>query len=80
MKTTGIVKPIDHLHRLAIPKDILAAVNFKKYDNIEFSIDGDSLILKRIPASCIFCDCEENLTEFNEAHICSDCIFKIKQL
>lgn len=80
MKTTGIVKTIDNLNRIGIPKDILEAVNFAKYDNIEFSIDGNSLILRRVPDTCVFCDCQENLTEFNETHICADCISRIKQL
>lgn len=80
MKTTGIVKQIDNLNRIGIPKDILEAVNFSKYDNIEFSIDGNSLILKRVPDTCVFCDCAENLTEFGGTYICTECVSKIKQM
>ena len=72
MKNTGMVKKIDELGRLVIPKDIRLALGIDK-ENVEFFMDGDKLIVTKWNAHCIFCGGTDDLAEHKEKLICSAC-------
>ena len=46
MRATGIVRRIDDLGRIVIPKDIRKTMGIKDGDPFEIFIDGDSIIYK----------------------------------
>ena len=72
MKTTGMVKRVDDLGRLVIPKEIRLALGIDK-ENVEFYMDGDKLIVKKWNAHCVFCGGTDELAEYKEKFICSAC-------
>jgi len=72
MKSTGMVKKIDDLGRLVIPKEIRNALGIDK-ENVEFFMDGDKLIVQKWTAHCIFCGSTDDLVEYKEKLICSTC-------
>jgi len=45
MKSTGIVRRIDDLGRVVIPKETRRMLDIKEGDPIEFYVDGDKIIL-----------------------------------
>ncbi|MDD2435859.1 MAG: stage V sporulation T C-terminal domain-containing protein [Bacilli bacterium] len=47
MKTTGIVRRIDELGRIVIPKEIRKNLRIKDGENLEISIDDKDIILKK---------------------------------
>ena len=47
MKATGIVRRLDDLGRLVIPKEIRKIYKLKEGDSIEFFVNEDSAILYR---------------------------------
>ena len=47
MKTTGIVRRIDDLGRIVIPKEIRKNFRINDGENIEIFIDGENIILKK---------------------------------
>lgn len=47
MKTTGIVRRIDDLGRIVIPKEIRKNFRISDGENIEIFIDGENIILKK---------------------------------
>ena len=46
MRTTGIVRRIDDLGRIAIPKEIRQTLNIKEGDPLEMFVDEEGLILQ----------------------------------
>ena len=73
MKALGINKKIDELGRIVIPKDVRKALGVENSDYLQFFIDGDSLILKKLGNGCEFCGSESALFEFKGKFICSEC-------
>ncbi|MGZ9869562.1 AbrB/MazE/SpoVT family DNA-binding domain-containing protein [Priestia endophytica] len=55
MKTTGIVRKIDELGRIVIPKELRKALNLEKRDPVEIFVDGEQIVLKKYqhPQACI---------------------------
>ncbi len=47
MKTTGIIRRIDELGRIVIPKEIRRSLRIKESESIEIFIDDESIILKK---------------------------------
>ncbi|MDD3821633.1 MAG: stage V sporulation T C-terminal domain-containing protein [Bacilli bacterium] len=47
MKTTGIVRRIDDLGRVVIPKEIRKTLRIREGENLEITIERDNIILKK---------------------------------
>ena len=47
MKTTGVIRRIDELGRIVIPKEIRKSLRIKNGESLEVYLDGDSIILKK---------------------------------
>lgn len=47
MKATGIIRRLDDLGRLVIPKEIRKQYRLKEGDSIEFYIENDKIILQK---------------------------------
>ena len=47
MRTTGIIRRIDDLGRIAIPKEIRNGLGIKECDQMEFFVDKENIVLKK---------------------------------
>lgn len=47
MTTSGIIRRIDELGRIVIPKEIRKSLRIKNGDNLEIVVDGESIMLKK---------------------------------
>ena len=47
MKSTGVVRRIDELGRIVIPKEIRKNMRIKSGDNLEIFLEGDSILLRK---------------------------------
>lgn len=45
----GIVRSVDDLGRVPIPKEIRRTLKIREGDQVSISVDGDSVIFKRVP-------------------------------
>ena len=80
MKSTGIVRNIDELGRIVVPKEMRNKMNFKNADPIEIYVEDDKIILKKYEAVCLFCGNSENLLDFKEKKLCKSCAGAIAAL
>ena len=74
MKATGIVRNIDELGRIVIPKEMRKKMDIQSNDPVEIYVDDDKIILTKYAPSCIFCGGSDDLTVFKDKKICSECI------
>ena len=51
MKTTGIIRRIDELGRIVIPKEIRKNLRIKNGESLEIYLENDSIILKKYSQS-----------------------------
>lgn len=77
MKSTGVIRSLDSLGRVVIPVEIRRNLDIKREDAIEFCVENDNIILKKVTDSCVFCGSRENVLEFKEKHVCADCMAAI---
>ena len=82
MKATGIVRRIDDLGRIVIPKELRRTYGIKEGDPLEIFAADDQLVLKKylgaIP-TCVRCGASENLIPDESIAICWKCAGKIAE-
>ena len=78
MKSTGIVRKIDELGRVVLPKEIRDVLDIKEKDAIEIFTDNDKIILQKYQPSCIFCGDADDIVFFGNKRVCRACIEKMK--
>lgn len=79
MISIGIVRKIDQLGRIVLPKEIRHSLDIEIGSPLEFLIDEDMIVLKKYTPGCIFCGEIGNLKIFNQKNICSNCINDIRK-
>ncbi len=80
MKSTGIIRRVDELGRIVIPKEIRDQFGIMEKDPIEIFVEGGSIILKQYNPSCIFCGNAKNITVYRDKLLCEKCISTISKL
>mgnify|MGYP004570796307 FL=1 len=80
MKSTGIVRKLDELGRVVIPKEIRNKLDIEEKDPIEIYLDGSSIILRKFETGCIFCNNSKDLVTFKDKLICQKCLSKISEI
>lgn len=80
MKSTGIVRKIDDLGRIVIPKEIRRLFELKENsDALEIFVDENTIILKKYEPSCIFCQNARDIQIYKGRNICSECLKELAQ-
>ncbi len=80
MKATGIVRKLDQLGRIVIPKELRTTFELKENDPIEIFVDGSDIILRKYQPACIFCNEATDVVQFEGKNVCKNCLAKIKAL
>ncbi len=78
MKSTGIVRKVDDLGRIVLPKETRKILDIKEKDSVEIFIDDNKIILAKYEPACILCSGTDNIVYFNGKRVCSSCIEKMK--
>jgi transcriptional pleiotropic regulator of transition state genes len=81
MKATGIVRRIDDLGRLVIPKELRKTYNLDTDTPVEIFTENNSIVLKKYEAEtrCVFCgeDNQDKLLKFKGKYVCTKCVWNI---
>lgn len=79
MKSTGIVRKVDELGRVVIPKELRKTLDIAEKDGMEIYVDGNAIILKKYEPSCIFCGNAADVFIFKGRNICPNCLEELKK-
>ena len=78
MKSTGIIRRIDELGRIVIPKEIRKKLEIEIKDPMEIYVDGHSITLKKVEDNCVFCGRSKDLINFKDKMVCKNCLESLK--
>jgi AbrB family transcriptional regulator, transcriptional pleiotropic regulator of transition state genes len=74
MKPAGVVRKVDQLGRIVLPKSLRKRYQMNEGDPVEILVQGDHIILERFRPRCVFCSSMEEIVDFKEKQICSECL------
>ncbi len=74
MKATGIVRKIDELGRVVIPKEIRKLMGWADGDPMEMFVDDNGVYLKKYTRGCVFCEeVTDDPKKFGDHLVCANC-------
>ncbi|NRT35549.1 AbrB/MazE/SpoVT family DNA-binding domain-containing protein [Clostridium beijerinckii] len=79
MKTSGIVRKIDNVGRLVIPKEIRSVMKINYGDPMEIIQVNNEIAVRKYNRGCIFCGNNKDVMEFRNSLICRECEKALKE-
>lgn len=80
MKSTGMVRAVDKMGRVVIPKEIRSQLKIENdIDSFEIYMDGDRVILQKYRPTCVFCDSIADIVGYEGYSVCKKCIDKLNE-
>jgi transcriptional pleiotropic regulator of transition state genes len=81
MKSTGIVRKIDDLGRITIPKELRRVLEIGIGDPVEIYSEADAIILKKYQVGCHCCGEMNELKEIPKLGIklCPKCLLEVSE-
>ena len=80
MKSTGIIRHVDELGRIVIPKEMRKKMDIANSDPVEIYVDGNKIILTKYQPNCSFCGGEDDVIDFKGKKICAQCRNDLKSI
>ena len=74
MKATGIVRKIDDLGRVVLPKELRNSFNLDSGTPLEIYTHEGKIIFKKYEPDCVFCGETEDVKEYKHKKVCKKCI------
>ncbi len=73
MKNIGIVRKLDPLGRIVLPKELRKTLKLEEKDPMEIFVEGDLVLLKKYEPACVFCGDAANVKNFRGKNVCHKC-------
>ena len=79
MKATGIVRKLDELGRITLPKELRRTLGIEDRDPVEIYTEEDAIVLKKYSGAdkCKNCGSTENVIKVDGIVICGKCAYKV---
>jgi transcriptional pleiotropic regulator of transition state genes len=74
MKTGGMIRRIDKLGRIVVPKNMCNALHINTDDELDITMEGERIILQKRQNGCIFCEGTDRLVVYNGRKVCAACV------
>ncbi|MDR3592499.1 MAG: AbrB/MazE/SpoVT family DNA-binding domain-containing protein [Negativicutes bacterium] len=74
MKSLLSAKKFSDTGVLILPEKTRQLLGIKPNDDLEISVEGTSIILRKYTAECVFCNDTDNVTAINDKYICRECL------
>jgi AbrB family transcriptional regulator, transcriptional pleiotropic regulator of transition state genes len=73
MDNKMILRKIDKLGRVVVPKKFRQSMDLAVMDMVDMHVDGRTIILSKQVPTCVFCGNKEELITYLERNVCSIC-------
>jgi transcriptional pleiotropic regulator of transition state genes len=80
LKATGMVRPLDRVGRVVVPKELRTTMEMSELDSFEFFVEGEYIILRKYHPGCTFCNSMHDLKHFGSHQVCGYCREDMRKL
>jgi AbrB family transcriptional regulator, transcriptional pleiotropic regulator of transition state genes len=68
-----MARKVDDLGRIVLPVELRRLHGIQTGDALEISVDGDSIVLRKLSQGCVFCGTSDGLSSYRSRSICTGC-------
>lgn len=69
----GIVRNLDSLGRVVIPKELRKKLDLKEGEPVSITDHERVIVIRKYTKGCVFCGSEEELIEYRNMCVCKKC-------
>lgn len=80
MKATGIIRRVDDLGRIVLPKELRQTMGIRTGDHMEIYTDADNIILRKYAPGCAFCGSVNDIRYIHSTPVCGACAYNMQML
>lgn len=80
MKATGIIRRVDDLGRIVLPKELRQTMGIRAGDPMEIYTDADNIILRKYVPGCAFCGSVNDIRYIHGTPVCNICANNMQML
>lgn len=80
MKATGIIRRVDDLGRIVLPKELRQTLGIGEKDPMEIYTDGKGVILRKYAPGCAFCGSVNDIRYIHGTPVCNICANNMQML
>lgn len=80
MKATGIIRRVDDLGRIVLPKELRQTMGIRTGDSMEIYTDADNIILRKYAPGCAFCGSVNDIRYIHGTPVCNICANNMQML
>ncbi len=78
MKATGIIRRLDILGRIVLPKELRRELDIEHGNQLEMYLDGRQVVLQKYAPACVFCG-EDATQELKGRAVCAKCAAELEK-
>lgn len=68
-----MVRKVDDLGRIVLPIELRRLYGIQSGDPLAISVDGDTIVLRKLDEGCVFCGAAGGLVSFHDRAVCGAC-------
>ncbi|KZE79284.1 AbrB family transcriptional regulator [Paenibacillus elgii] len=76
-KATGIIRRVDDLGRVVIPKELRRTFGIEEGDALEIFTDDQEIILRKYAPGCVLCGSTSTVDALHNKPVCGECISQL---
>ena len=80
MKATGIIRRVDDLGRIVLPKELRQTMCIRAGNPMEIYTDADNIILRKYAPGCAFCGSVNDIRYIHGTPVCDICANNMQML
>lgn len=80
MKNTGIIRKVDNLGRIVLPKELRAVMDIKDHDPLEIFLNDDGdIVIHKYRNGCCFCGSTTDVVYYMGYQLCRKCAANLSE-
>jgi len=72
-----MVRKIDDLGRVVVPAETRRLFNIHEGDELAITVENGGIVLRKLEASCVFCESTDGVENFEGRGVCLECRTKL---
>ena len=68
-----MARKVDDLGRIVLPSELRRLHGIVAGDELDISVDGSAIVLRKRTAACVFCSATDDLEQFRDRPVCAGC-------
>ncbi|MDO5517959.1 MAG: AbrB/MazE/SpoVT family DNA-binding domain-containing protein [Clostridium sp.] len=80
MMEEGIIRNLDSLGRVVIPKEMRKLLNVRDGDAVRIIKQDNGIVIRRAERTCMLCGSEKDIVDYRDNYVCRRCAGELGQI